>query len=859
MLDRRRTEGTFHPNPSAIRENLMTCPKLCAYERAPRRSKRGTALFAVVPIAILVMALMVAFVGTSIETSRSTVSDLTTFKARAAAQNAASMAIADVWSDFEAALGGAAPQLWTLRAHLDSLNLRDQADVATPERTKYRDQMGLTANVHGRPELDGVEIENVDVYRVDAWDSTSIVVEVDAVARRGHDGSTRERKSSIQEVFTIAPPEWDGLDYALLANNINCVLCHTTIDNAERFYNQNALLAGTFDPVKIGSIDSIHFRGDPDSRIAGVALIGGDAILGDGTDVADWSKFNLQTAKVSGDKLIEDAWGNLSFEDLRLFDPAKPKDYTSMYLDFFSVASQTDLTLPDAFPSPFPDNGGIDIATGTPRPDLAGNRIVDDSEFAATVTGSSGTVSGGNISVIPIGTKITKQRDRQLMRKGVTGETVTGITDGNVYLHGTKANPLVLDGDVAIDGDVIVSGYVVGSGTIRARGNVYIPTDLVYADKNRDTGRHFGVAADGRSNSLAVAAGGNIVVGDFYRPAWGNDSDKAATGEPTGSFNFTMDELAIFNRAEWMKTVPTLPGKAEKVLDRIDVTWKDEKVKEKYKKKVKKYKWVKTGNKIKVTKYKWIWVSNGKKGEYEKKTKKKVEDGFYWKDEKKKIEDGYKWVDKTRWVKTGKKIKVETPKYKWVRPQLTNPYYEPYHTPRYYSFAEGTKVPIFNKKGHFDPATNHWKSEERPEEWDSSKLTYADVDNSSDPLLYNADGSPKAVVSTIAPTDGWIDPKLMQQTIHEAQRDRPSGSRTTEIDATLYSANSILGTIPSTKSPHTDGRLLVNGGIVAADVGILAPEGTQVNYDGRGARSLSITSDSGLVINRRLSAPMISH
>lgn len=185
----------------------MTCQKMCAHGRVPRRSRRGAALFAVVPIAILAMALLVAFVGSSVETSRSTGADLTTFKARTAAQNAASMAIADVRSSLEAASGGAPGQLEALRAHLDSLGLTDQADAMEPVRTSYRDAMGLAVNMRGEPELDGVEIERLEMYRVDAGDATSLVVEVDAVARRGLEGSTTERRSSIHETFTLSPPE----------------------------------------------------------------------------------------------------------------------------------------------------------------------------------------------------------------------------------------------------------------------------------------------------------------------------------------------------------------------------------------------------------------------------------------------------------------------------------------------------------------------------------------------------------------------------------------------------------------------------------------------------------------------------
>lgn len=806
-----------------------------------------------VPLAILVLALMVAFVGTSVETSRATVGNMDSFRAKSAAQNAAAMAISKVWGDYEST-NPAGAQLWSLRAHLDSLGIRDQASAANAERTKFLSQMQFSGSGETFT-VDGTEIERLDVYRVDEWDATTIVIEVDAVARRGVDGSSKEARSSVQEVFSIAPPAWEGLDYALLANNINCLLCHTTIDSAERFYNGSAALAGSFDAVRIGSIDSIHFRSDPDSKIAGVALIGGDAMEGDGDNIADWSRFNLQTARLNGGKIVEDSFLDVDWEKLALFDPARPDDPSSVYLDFFSHAGSTDYDLPESFPPPFPDNGGLDPVTGQPRTELAGNRIVDDSEFLTAVDGSNGTISGGAISVIPAGQKIASTAARQSMERG-TDPSINGLTSGNVFLHGTKANPIVLDGSIAIDGDVILSGYVIGEGSIKARGNVYVPGDLVYADKGRGTGgtRQFGVAADGRTNSLAVAAGGNIIVGDFYRPAWGQG--KSANGEKGTSFNFTMDELAIFNRQEWMKTQPTLPGKPEKVVDRVDTWFEDEKVKEYYWKEVDDKRWVKTGKKIKKQKYKWIWVSNGKKGEYEKKTKKKVKDGFKWVDEKVKKTVGKKKVKKWRWKKTGKKIEKSKTHYKWVSPPVPNPYYSRHHTPRYYSFAEGSTIPVFNKDGYLDTATNHWKSDEYPGDWDDKKLTYADVNDRTDPLLYDASGQPKAVVSSISPTGNWISPDMMEKLIEQTQRQQQGNSKTIEIDATLYSANSILGTVPITKSPNTNGELLVNGGIVAADVGILAPGGTRVNYDGRGARSLAISSDSGLTIRRRLTAPL---
>ncbi len=804
------------------------------------------------------MSVMMAFVGTAIDTSRANTSSMDTFRAKAAAQSIAGLTIADIWGDFDDLTAGAA-QMWAFRTHLDAQGMTDQTGVADPAHKDYLAQLGLAQDEQNRPSIDGIVIERVSVHRLDTWDATSIVVEVDAATSAGAVGSSRERRSSVQETFTVAPPNWNGLDFALLASNINCLLCHTTIDNVERTYNFDTGEFGSFDSVRVGSIDAIHFRSDPDSSVAGVTLIGRDALLGDGQNIADWSAFNLRggSADAYGQlkKIQQDPFGNTKFETLNLYDQGNPDSTANFFLDFLSYKGSTDYDLPETFPSPFPDNGGFDIALGVPRPDLAGNRIVDDSEFYATVAGVKGTVSGGSISVLTKGTTVTSSSDRTSMANG-TDPSLSSITDGNVYLHGTKTHPLILDGDVAIDGDVIISGYVKGMGTIRARGNVYVVADLMYADGGIHD-RTYGFSADGTENNLAITAGGNIVVGDYYRPAWGSGS--VTTGETTGSFNFTMDELAIFNRMEWMKTQPTLPGETVKVQTGTKtVTW-PEKVKEYYTKTVTNYTWVKTGEMREKPIYQWQNVSNGLPGEYEVITRVKVQIGTKLVPVKTKVADGTKTVTKYRWVATGVTLSREDPVYGWQTPQHANPDYNPYHTPRYYSFAEDTTVPVFNKKGHYDPVTGHWMSEERAGDWDSSMLTYADPTNTRDPLLFNADGTPKAVVSQIAPSDNWISPDMMRKTI-ELQLSKMLGhSKDIEIDATLYSANSILGTIPERNSPHTNGELLVNGGIVASDVGILAPNGTEVNFDVRGARALAIQSDSGLVISRRFSAPAVKY
>jgi hypothetical protein len=367
------------------------------------------------------------------------------------------------------------------------------------------------------------------------------------------------------------------------------------------------------------------------------------------------------------------------------------------------------------------------------------------------------------------------------------------------------------------------------------------------------------MASDGTENNLAIAAGGNIVMGDYFHRAWstGNPAD----GTTSGSFNFTMDELAIFNRMEWIKTQPTLPGKAEYIQTGEKVVKYPETRTEMYQREEPTYKWVKNGEQTKKWYYKDVTTSNGLPAPYTKTTTTRVKDYFVWVDKTVKVQSGTKMVWRKRTVNTGKMLTRIDPIKAWVTPQVSNPKYNALHTPRYYSFSEDTKVPIFNKKGYFDPATKHWVSDERAGKddgtWDMSKLTIANPDNKNDPILYNADRTPRAVISSIGPKDGWISEDVMADVIHYAQNGNPGGDKTFEVNATLYSANAIIGMTPSSDSPDTNGKLHVNGGLVAADVGLLAPSGTQINYDGRGARALSITADSGLTITRRLSAPRL--
>ena len=97
-----------------------------------------------------------------------------------------------------------------------------------------------------------------------------------------------------------------------------------------------------------------------------------------------------------------------------------------------------------------------------------------------------------------------------------------------------------------------------------ARGNVYVTGDLTYADGTSGGNRTFGLAADGTQNALSLAAGKNILVGDYLTSKGGNINDKLSVDPGNLSaneqFSFTQSEMTLFNRGEWTKTQAFLPS-----------------------------------------------------------------------------------------------------------------------------------------------------------------------------------------------------------------------------------------------------------------------------------------------------------
>ncbi len=853
---------------------------------ASNQSRRGVALAAAISMLSLLGVLLIVLLDGTAQQSKWTEETERDHEVDRVAEAAINLAADRLWTGFKLAYGPDNLQPWNFRTYMDDIGVLDQAGIANPIASDFLASVGLTADAEGNYPLAGGYVQNLQLVREDEWDSSRVIISVSASLSSDAGQGLGKNQTQASEAFQVERPEWQGLDYALLANNVNCIMCHANIDDAQRFYNQDPGVRGSFNRVRVGSLESFHVREDPESMIAGTLYLGGRALQANGSNLTNWSGLSLKSAAFdAGAKLIEDAFGSLTSMNLNPADMSNPSAGENLYLDYLSAGAtaQVDGELPDYFPSPFPDNGGFDPDTGLATPGLADNRILDRNEFIAATGSANGSIAGGSVAVVPQGDSLTSvaQFDSAMI---AGGSTLGSMTEGNVILHGTELNPIIIDGPIAIDGDLVLSGYIKGRGAIMASGNVFIPSEIQFLDGSDGSGaRTYGVATDGTVNSLGLSSGGNITIGDPSHPALGQGVP--VDGTPGTPFNFLMDEVAIFNRGEWMKTQAQLPGRAvyqvtgtETVSVLITPTKKVTVIEPKDI-----YQNQPTGNMITEDVYGWVQTGTKTVDDYNTIHHPADPPAPYGSPWTERVWVGTHTEPVMSWQKTGTRqvpemasVYIRTdqvsrlvtvpdgdPYYEdqikdikeWVTPMLANPFFEGVSfIPRYYAFSDNTPVPIFNKQGYFDPAGEVWRSAERAEDWDTGRLTLADPTDTADPILFHDSGAPKAVISTINPSQGWLAGDVLADLVDRELSSR-SSSDPVAIDATLYSGNSLFGVVPARGQNGVSGRLLVNGGLVAADVGLLAPKGIQLNYDPRNRDLLDVSDDRRLVMRRALWAP----
>ncbi|KPK99957.1 MAG: hypothetical protein AMK75_06125 [Planctomycetes bacterium SM23_65] len=102
---------------------------------------------------------------------------------------------------------------------------------------------------------------------------------------------------------------------------------------------------------------------------------------------------------------------------------------------------------------------------------------------------------------------------------------VVGDEDGeksNLYLHGQKNKPIVLDGPVVVRGDLIIKGYVTGKGSFYVQGNIYVAGNVRYKNpieplpgKPDKESMTKWLTANRKADALGLFAREHIIVGDY--------------------------------------------------------------------------------------------------------------------------------------------------------------------------------------------------------------------------------------------------------------------------------------------------------------------------------------------------------
>jgi hypothetical protein len=790
--------------------------------RTRRTNRRGVAmiptLLAVAGLSIFALALLMSVVTTK----RSANNQADEYKLSSTVESVAMLATEKLWSGYLDKGDGTAGNITSFRNYLTGLGIQNSPNPAPPKTADGTDVLPLLnlPVVDGKTTFHDVTVENLKVWRKDVGDATQLYLTIAATSTRGAGLINPNLQRSLQQVYTVEPEEFDGFDYAVLANNINCIFCHTQVDSVDRVYNTSSSKYGDFERVKVGALETLmlrHTQGvggaigdwDADSNIAGTLYVRGTVTDADGDSIADWSDLAFQSYEFDSDgTLVEIDPGVPGGPGVLTSDPFSPAGFPpakgeNLYLEYpTDYAEMVDGNLPPGFPPPIPDDGGINPATGLPDPASIENKIIDDFEFDALAAQAVGTISAGKVTLVADGDTLDLTGYTAAITP-VPGEvgTYTYAPEngpGNLVLTGTEDNPIIIDGTVVVDGDLIIHGYVKGQGTLVARGNIYVPSDLEYLD-----GEMFGYGADSKVNALGMAAGGNVLVGDYLAPSTtGADLSLAVPpkfsmvdGSPTPTapgvnpWNFTLAEMSLFNRGEWAKTqafLPSVPGSADD------------------------------------------------------------------------LGDGITPVDPA----TGFPVT-------WA----PNPSFDEDYIPRYYQFGEDDVVPIYNKGDlYFDDVTGSWHGDaEVPLSWDTDLLTLADPTDTADPYLFPAAG-PAPVLVQITPDDGWIPDDVYKAGIEFYEDSRPVGKPLT-VDGLLYTNNAIFSLVSRYDGPYA-GQMTVNGSLIAADIGMLAPGvkdpwglapnpsplsdyaiGLQLNYDKRLKNMLNVKNPLQVQLKRTLWNP----
>jgi len=578
-----------------------------------RTGEQGLALILAL-IAIIMILGAVALVMDSVHTAkRDTDRAVNQVRLEELCKAGIDIGIEAIWNSYREGRGNTTGNLASYRVFISDVapNNEDVNGNGVQDDDEYdwngdgtfevNDPVALIEPDEPRAFTSGGEITELTLARTD--DITGSMLTLRATAKIG------EATRTAMQTVRVSGQRFAGFQFAVLANNINCILCHAEFRSLDLELNlANPDLYNTFDRIKIAALESLLIRKDEAaSNVAGTTYTRGRVYNKDGSLLSESGIANSQLkgyefSSDNGKIVQEETTGTMNQQSLvnaGTDDEGLPEQFANLYLDYPTEQDQmTDGELPTSFPAPFPDDNG-DRYVNQEEFDKYINSADGSIEFTLPPEEVGGAITAGVAYGVPEGSSYTSTSLPENSNEALDQLASTGTYDGNLILVGTEYDPITIQDRVAINGDLVIKGPVKGRGQLLVKGNAYLIGDVTYDDAEET----FGQAEDGTENAFALSAGGSILMGDYVtiraKNNWKNgnpdyidpyvwqgkfirvdkehNNKKMSNGEYTqigyfdegvvdagvpqgdeGQYSFTTSELMLFNRMERQKWAP--PG-----------------------------------------------------------------------------------------------------------------------------------------------------------------------------------------------------------------------------------------------------------------------------------------------------------
>lgn len=774
------------------------------------RHQEGMALLLALLAIITILAATALVMGSVQSAKHDTDSAVNGVLLEEACKAGIDIGIEQVWNQYVTGRGNTTGNLASYHVFIDAI-VRNNEDI---NRNGFRDGNERDFNGNGTFEtgarasivsednprvLDsGAEIASLAVDRTD--DVTGVVLTLHATGRLG------ELTKTAVQALRISGERFAGFKFAVLANNVNCILCHAEFHQNDLMQNNDPTQYGNFDRVKLASLESLLIRKtEADSRVAGTTYTRGRVYNKDGSllnaagiassELQGWG-FSNQNGKILQDPATG-AMSEVGLSNATVDSEGKLSQFANLYLNYpTEKENMTDGELPMNFPSPFPDDNG--------------DRRVNPEEFAKYVNSANGSINfelppeevGGAIKAgvaygVPSGATYTGTSLPTASDASTLAQLANeGTYEGNLILVGTNDDPIVIENKVAINGDLVIKGQIKGRGQIMVSGNVYVVGDVTYADA---PGK-FGEAADGTENAFALEAGGNILMGDYVTIRAKNDY--VTTKVTSTKYNDTVNTdvwQGKFARVDTSSATATMSSGKTTAVGYFDAGMVDA--------------GAPTG-----TTQTWTYTSAGKTHTvYEK------PEGMY----------SFTTAELTLFNRMERQ-KASPP----GSADYNATYYIPGYTPRYYKLRDS--APIYQYR--VTSSTSADLKEHAVNYLSPGIETLSE--NPADPKYIGSN----ATVLSLSPKGNWISESTLRQIWFADEQWRqtqtnpdpkdPDRNRIPwRFDGLLYTNNCIFGvTRGNTRhGSRTYGMMILRGGIVGADLGMLvADSGHEAEYKSDG-------------------------